>query len=83
MSYVTALPAMLASAAGELQSIGSYPPDFRPTDTRPPDTSRPSYTCRRWGARVGQRLTGRGLVFSCSFCATSSLSAGRIPRSRR
>jgi hypothetical protein len=32
MSYVTALPAMLASAAGELQSIGSYPPDFRPTD---------------------------------------------------
>ena len=35
MSYVTALPAMLASAAGELQSIGSYPPDFRPTDTRP------------------------------------------------
>ena len=49
MSYVTALPAMLASAAGELQSIGSYPPDFRPTDTRPLDTSRRSYTCRQWG----------------------------------
>jgi hypothetical protein len=48
MSYVTALPAMLASAAGELQSIGSYPPDFRPTDTRPLDTSRRSYTCWRW-----------------------------------
>ena len=49
MSYVTALPAMLASAAGELQSIGSYPPDFRPTDTRPLDTSRRSYTAGEGG----------------------------------
>jgi hypothetical protein len=83
MSYVTALPAMLASAAGELQSIGSYPPDFRPTDTRPRIPAAIVYLPAMGGARVGQRLTGRGLVFSCSFCATSSLSAGRIPRSRR
>jgi len=34
--------------AGRVQSIGSYPPDFRPTDTRPLDTSRRSHTCRRW-----------------------------------
>ena len=53
---------------------GHAPPGYQPAIV---------YLPAMGGARVGQRLTGRGLVFSCSFCATSSLSAGRIPRSRR
>ena len=44
--------------AGRVQSIGSYPPDFRPTDTRPLDTSRRSYTYRPMGNRRMPRDKG-------------------------